>query len=39
MEGIYDSILAFGAGLKLQCLIGLEKWRRDLLKGCISILY
>ena len=26
MEGIYDSSLTFGASLKLQCLIGLEKW-------------
>ena len=25
MEGIYDSILIFGASLKLQCLIGLKK--------------
>ena len=25
MEGRYDSNLAFGASLKLQCLIGLEK--------------
>ena len=25
MEGIYDSSLTFGASLKLQCLIGVEK--------------
>ena len=25
MEGIYGSSLTFGASLKLQCLIGLEK--------------